>query len=57
MIPRLSQIHQHPDIHSSFLLRKSEIHAFSQILVAYGDLMLTGVSGSGRRALLHPHQF
>jgi hypothetical protein len=52
MIPRLSQIHQHPDIHSSFLLRKAEIHAVSQILAADGDLMVAGVSGSGRRSLI-----
>ncbi len=57
MIPRLLPIHERPHIHSSLLLRKAEIHAVSQILAADGDLMVAGVSGSGRRSLLHPHQF
>ncbi|PZV25885.1 MAG: hypothetical protein DCF12_12470 [Snowella sp.] len=52
MIPRLPQVYQRPDIDSPFLLRKVEIHAVSQILAEDGDLMVAGVSGSGRRSLI-----
>jgi hypothetical protein len=52
MIPRLPQVYQRPDIDFPFILRKAEIHAVSQILAEDGDLMLAGVSGSGRRSLI-----
>ena len=52
MIPSLPQVYQRPDIDSPFLLRKAEIHAVSQILAEDGDLMVAGVSGSGRRSLI-----
>lgn len=52
MAPRLKTVHRQSEINTSFILRKAEIKAVSQILAVDGDLMVAGVSGSGRRSLI-----